>query len=368
MASERGTYAKQRRYADSPASGGVTFLAIRCLWWVAGLGGDGVEVEFAAGQIDHRAEVVHVPEAAGAGFDVLDDAVESLEDRVGAPMVEVGEDVLPVPAELFGEGLHRFQPRMHHPRAQCLETGLRLRAAGAVGVDVLQAFAHPARPGGLRPPLRQIALDLRLRAREVGLVPGPQVLRAFEQRVLLGLGLADPVDGLVGVFDDMELVDDFGRVGQVVADALGEPQAHVARHQAHAVRVAVVRHEIVREPFHRGRVLARHHADHVALRQVGDDGDVPVAPAAGLVDADRLHARVVLVQARLPHVVADEPPQAGVVLADLFGDVRDRLAFRQFHDHRLEQERGRRCPDAPTAPSRSSRRAPGTPPVARRRG
>lgn len=105
-----------------------------------------------------------------------------------------------------------------------------LRAAGAVGVDVLQAFAHPARPGGLRPPLRRITLDLQLRVRGVGLVPGPQVLRAFERRVLPGLGLADLVDGLVGVFDDMELVDGSGRVGQVVADALCESQVHVARH------------------------------------------------------------------------------------------------------------------------------------------
>ena len=167
--------------------------------------------------------MVHVPEAAGAGLDMPDDAVESLEDRVGAPMAEVGEDALPVPAELSGEGLHRFQPRMHHPRAQCLEPGLRLRAVDAVGVDVLQSFAHPARPGGLRPPLRRIAPDLRLRVREVGLVPGPQVLRAFERRALPGLGLADPVDGLVGVFDDMEPVDGFGRVGQVAADALANP-------------------------------------------------------------------------------------------------------------------------------------------------
>ena len=44
--------------------------------------------------------------------------------NVGAPMAEVGEDVLPVPAELSGEGLHRFRPRMHHPRAQCLGPGL----------------------------------------------------------------------------------------------------------------------------------------------------------------------------------------------------------------------------------------------------
>ena len=84
--------------------------------------------------------------------------------------------------------------------------------------------------------------------------------------------------------------------------------------------------------------IRSHTAGHVAFRQVGDDGDVPVAPAAGLVDADRLHARAVLVQARLIHVMADEPPQSRVVLADPFGDVRHRLAFRQFHDHRLEQE------------------------------
>ena len=100
-----------------------------------------------------------------------------------------------------------------------------------------------------------------------------------------------------------------------------------------------MRHEIQREPLDGVRVPARRHVGHVALHEVGDHGDVPVALAAGLVDAYRLHARVVLVQAGLVHVMTDEPPQAGVVLADLFGDVRDRLAFSQFHDHGLEQER-----------------------------
>ena len=196
-------------------------FAVWCGWGRSG--GDGVEVESAAGQVDHRAEVVHVPEAACADLDVLDDAVQAFEDRVGIPVVEVGQDVVPVAAELAGQRLHRLQPRMHHPRAQRLEPGLRLRAAGAVGVDVLEGLAHPARPGGLRPPPRQIALDLQLRAREVRLVPEPQVFRAPEQRVLPGLGLAHLVDGLVGVLDHMELVDHLRRVGQVLADALGEP-------------------------------------------------------------------------------------------------------------------------------------------------
>ena len=65
--------------------------AFRCLVWVGLSGGDGAEVEFAAGQVDHGAEVAHVLESAGSGLDVLDDAVESFEDRVGVGVVEVGE-------------------------------------------------------------------------------------------------------------------------------------------------------------------------------------------------------------------------------------------------------------------------------------
>lgn len=44
--------------------------AFRCLVWVSLSGGDGAEVEFAAGQVDHGAEVVHVLESAGSGLDV----------------------------------------------------------------------------------------------------------------------------------------------------------------------------------------------------------------------------------------------------------------------------------------------------------
>lgn len=40
---------------------------------------------FATGQIDHRAEIAHVPEAPCAGFYVLDDASRTPEDRVGVP-------------------------------------------------------------------------------------------------------------------------------------------------------------------------------------------------------------------------------------------------------------------------------------------
>lgn len=307
--------------------------------WVGLSGGDGAEVEFAAGQVDHGAEVVHVLESAGSGLDVLDDAVESFEDRVGVGVVEVGEDVPPVAAYLAGELFHGFESGARHPRAQTLEGRLGLGSIGAGVVDVLEGLAHLTGASGFQSSPLQAALGFQLQAGQVRFVPQPQVLGPLEQRVAAGLLFADLVDGLVGVFDHVELVDDSRRVGQPLADALGEPQAHVAGNQTHPVGIAVVVHEIPREPFDRGRVLARDHADYVALHQVGDHGDVPVALPAGLVDAYGLHARVVLVKPRLVHVMADEPPQAGVMFADLLGDVRDRLAFGQLHDHRLEQER-----------------------------
>lgn len=40
---------------------------------------------FAAGQIDHRAEIAHVPEATCAGFHILDDDSRTPEDRVVVP-------------------------------------------------------------------------------------------------------------------------------------------------------------------------------------------------------------------------------------------------------------------------------------------
>lgn len=45
-------------------------------------------------------------------------------------------------------------------------------------------------------------------------------------------------------------------------------------------------HEITRETFDRGRVLARRHVDDIVLHEIGDHGDVIAAPAAGLVDAN----------------------------------------------------------------------------------
>ena len=103
-----------------------------------------------------------------------------------------------------------------------------------------------------------------------------------------------------------------------------EPRAHVAGDEPHVSGHSIVRREVVDEPLHRGRVLAGRHVGHVVLDEVGDHRDVVVPLAAGLVDADGLHARVVLEIAGLAHVVGDEPPQAGVGLVDLLGERADR--------------------------------------------
>ena len=213
----------------------------------------------------------------------------------------------------------------------------------------------------------RLCLGLQPEPGRAPLVARPRVFRAPEQGVAPGLRPADLVDGLVGVPDHMELVDHLGGVGQVSADALGEPRAHVAGDRCHPVRVTVVVHEIQREPFDGVRVLAGHHADHVALRRTGEHGDAPVAFMAGPVDADRLHARVIPVQAGPVHIMSDEPPRSRVMFADLPGHVRDRPAFRRLHDHRLEQQ-WTRCLDGPTAPAPHARRARGMIRAARPRG
>ena len=124
--------------------------------WVGWLYGDGGQVELAAGRVDHRGEAAHVAQAAGSGFDVSDDAVQSLEDRVGAPVVDIREDVPPVTTDPAGEGLHGFRTGVHHPRAPCPEPGLGLHPARAGGVDVLEGPAHPAGASGPDPLFPQV--------------------------------------------------------------------------------------------------------------------------------------------------------------------------------------------------------------------
>ena len=104
------------------------------------------------------------------------------------------------------------------------ETVLGLDPVGAGVVDVLEGLAHPVGARGLEPLPLQAALGLKLEFGQVRLVFEPQVLRPFQQAVLPAPGLPGLVDGLVGVLDHMELVDDLGGVGKPLADALANPR------------------------------------------------------------------------------------------------------------------------------------------------
>lgn len=104
------------------------------------------------------------------------------------------------------------------------ETVLGLDPVGAGVVDVLEGLAHPVGARGLEPLPLQAALGLKLEFGQARLVFEPQVLRPFQQAVLPAPGLPGLVDGLVGVLDHMELVDDLGGVGKPLADALANPR------------------------------------------------------------------------------------------------------------------------------------------------
>ena len=152
----------------------------------------------------------------------------------------------------------------------------------------------------------------------------------------------------------------------MLTDALPEAQAHVAGDQTHIFRDPVVVHEITREPFDRGRVLARRHVDDIVLHEIGDHGDAIAAPAAGLVDADGLHTHVVLQPPRLVDAMGDGPPQTGVGLVQLLGERADGQVAGHLHGPRLEQERepaagpgprgGHRHHPAPKPPTTNSER------------
>src|SRR3972149_8327707 len=74
-----------------------------------------VEIEPPAVEVDGRLEVLDVPESAGHALDLLNLAVESLAHRVGHRMLEVGQDVVDVPANRLGRLANGLQPAVRRP-------------------------------------------------------------------------------------------------------------------------------------------------------------------------------------------------------------------------------------------------------------
>ena len=66
-------------------------------------------------EVDDRLEVLDVPESAGHALDLLNLAVESLAHRVGRRMLEVGQDVVNVPANRLSRLANGLQPAVLRP-------------------------------------------------------------------------------------------------------------------------------------------------------------------------------------------------------------------------------------------------------------
>lgn len=97
-----------------------------------------------------------------------------------------------------GQGLHGIQTGAHHPRAQCFGPPFRSRSGRRCRRRCPAGLTHPAGPSGPGPTPPQAALDLQLGFGWVCFVAQTQVFR-----VVPALGPATPVDGLVGVLDDV---------------------------------------------------------------------------------------------------------------------------------------------------------------------
>ena len=74
-----------------------------------------VEIESSAVEVDRRLEVLDVAEAAGHALDLLDLTVEPLAHRVGDRMLEVGQDIVDVPADRLRCLANRLQPAVRCP-------------------------------------------------------------------------------------------------------------------------------------------------------------------------------------------------------------------------------------------------------------
>ena len=136
-------------------------MAFRCLVWVKF--GQVVTVRRSnLPQANHRVEAVHVPEAPCVDFYVLDDAVQALEDYVGAPMTEVGENVVPVTAWLSGQRPSWDPDGSASSASAMLWPPFRSRSGRRCRRRCPAGLTHPAGPSGPGPTPPQAALDLQL--------------------------------------------------------------------------------------------------------------------------------------------------------------------------------------------------------------
>ena len=93
------------------------------------------------------------------------------------------------------------------------------------------------------------------------------------------------------MFDDMELVDDRVRFGEVLQNSFAKAQRHVAGYDADVFCVASMRPEVFDKTPHRFMVFAFCHIQDIAPLKIHGNGDVVVSLAARFIHPDSIHCR-----------------------------------------------------------------------------
>lgn len=308
-----------------------------------GLKGD---VQVGGGEIQHGLQIGEGAVAAGFALCRGEDTHQSFHESIGEEIaVPVSEDAIKMFEDGFPDALHGCQELVHPCRPICPGDPLFEASAGADGtlgaVDFLQGQTHLVGLGRLQVELGEVVQGLRLLFGQVPGVLQEDVALLFHHGGVIGNRFhflaPDLVHGVVGHFDDVELVKDQLRVGRVLARPGLVGLAHVDRAPEDLSGIPAVFAQISGEALP-GRLLLRlGRKEHLALACVGEHRGVDAPLADGqFVAADRVHFAHLLFFTGFFHMAAEHAPKTGVMLSHEGRHGLHRALPHQQQSHRFE--------------------------------
>lgn len=200
--------------------------------------------------------------------------VESLQQSVGLPGIEVVENLQGIAGERLPHLLHLGYPAVGQLHAQDIEGFNGALVIEAVLIESLQFQAVVVGGDGIQMVGAQKQLQLALLLLgEVLLVLQPQIAGPFQRPDLLPvLGTHLPAPDLVyrvtHHLDDVELVHRSPCLGEYVRHGIAVAVAHVAGHVLYLVRLSLLGLEGVQELLHRILAFSFHRRQYPGLRTV----------------------------------------------------------------------------------------------------
>ena len=172
---------------------------------------------------------------AGHGTDLVIDAFEF---AAGDRVLEVVEDAGGVGAQGLGQAFHLADAAAQGAGDPAFQEAVH-GVAGAPGPEQAQFLLEIVGAGERLVEAQGLGKFFALVLGEVLVAGEQQVAVAFEGRLAEHLGCAlkgapQVVDLFMGQFDDVKVVEDDGRPGQVFEDGTPVSGAHVAGHRLHA--------------------------------------------------------------------------------------------------------------------------------------